>query len=84
MASAPWSEGERDLLRDLANRRDWIGDAMRMFPERTAAALRCMMQKVRADEGMGDTRFFENAWMADAINGSAKLLERLKETGLRP
>lgn len=84
MASRPWSDADRDYLKGLAGRRDWIGEAMSRFTDRSEAAVRCMMQKVRADLGTTEQRFVESAWMADAYNASAMLLHRLKETGLRP
>jgi hypothetical protein len=57
---------------------------MARFPDRSEAAVRCMMQKVREDMGVTESRFMENAWMADAHNGTAMLLDRLMQTGLRP
>ena len=84
MASRPWTDADREFLKGLADRRDWIDDAMRRFTDRSEAAVRCMMQKVRADLGATEQRFVESAWMADAHNASAMLLHRLMETGLRP
>jgi hypothetical protein len=85
MASRPpWTEGDKAFLETLADRRDWIAIALKRFPHRTEAAIRCMMQKVRGELGLCDGRFFENAWMADAAMGSARLLAALHETGQRP
>lgn len=84
MASRPWDDEDREFLEELADRRDWIGIAMKRFTDRSEAGVRCMMQKVRAELGMGDKRTVDAPWMADAINGTRRLYERLVETGLRP
>lgn len=84
MASPPWTDADRAFLKRLSVRRDWIEEAMNRFPDRSEAAVRCMMQKVREDMGVTESRFMENAWMADAHNGTAMLLDRLMQTGLRP
>ena len=84
MASAPWTDGDRAFLETLAPRRDWIDTALKRFPNRTEAAIRCMMHKVRAELGTTDTRLIENAWMANAVNGSAQLLDAIRRAGVRP
>jgi hypothetical protein len=84
MASRPWADEDRAFLETLAGRRDWIGIAMERFTDRTEAAVRCMMQKVREEQGSTERRFMESAWMADAVNGTRMLGERLNSLGLRP
>lgn len=84
MASVSWSAEDRAYLETLIDRRDWIGDAVQRFPNRSEAAVRCMMQKIRAEAGYNDKRFVDMAWMSDAVNGSRRLLERLNACGLRP
>lgn len=83
MASSPWTHEDRAFLETLADRRDWIAEALRRFPHRTEPAIRCMMQKVRAELGTAE-QDQPNAWMADAVNGSRRLLEALCQAGLRP
>lgn len=84
MASAPWTDEEREFLEGLADRRDWICEAVVRFPDRSEPAIRCMMQRIRCDRGMGDTRFVDGPWMIDAMNGTKRLFEALQRTGLRP
>lgn len=74
-----WSQADRDCLKALANRRDWIDSAVERLPNRTVAALRCMMQKVREEMGLTQPRFAERASGADG-----RLLEALQLTGERP
>jgi hypothetical protein len=71
------------FLETLADRRDWLTDAMRRLPDRSEAAVRCMMQKVRTDLGVNEPDS-PTAWMADAKRASRELERRLIETGLRP
>lgn len=84
MASRPWTDSDVAFLKTLADRRDWITKAVAKFPDRTEAAVRCMMQKVRQDIGSTDSRFCDNAWMASAAHASKQLLIALETTGLRP
>lgn len=84
MASLPWSAEEMAALEAFAERRDWIAEATQLLPHRTRAGLRCMMQKIRADLGMSDGRAVDFCWMADAVEGSKRLLDALDRTGLRP
>jgi hypothetical protein len=83
MASRPWTDADRAFLKRLSVRRDWIEDAMNRFPDRSEAAVRCMMQKVRTDLGVNEPDS-PTAWMADAKRASRELERRLIETGLRP
>lgn len=83
MASQPWSEEDIAFLETLATRRYWIKLALERLPHRTEPAIRCMMQKIRADLGIGGTQFL-NAWMIDAMDGTRQLLAALNRTGLRP
>jgi hypothetical protein len=74
MASKSWRKDDREYLKSVADRRDWIAEAVARFPDRSEAAIRCMMQKVRIELGSTERRFYENAWMADAVNGTRALL----------
>lgn len=74
-----WSERDRKVLEEYAERRDWLRDAQQRFPNRTVPALQCMMQKVRAELGLTQPRHVESA------TGSGDyLLAALEATGLRP
>jgi hypothetical protein len=84
MASRPWADEDRAFLEMLADRRDWIEVAMDRFTDRSPAAVRCMMQKVRTDLGMTDQRTVDGCWIADAINASGRLLAALQSSELRP
>jgi hypothetical protein len=84
MASRPWADEDRAFLETLADRRDWIEVAMDRFTDRSPAAVRCMMQKVRTDLGMTDQRTVDGCWIADAINASGRLLAALQSSELRP
>jgi hypothetical protein len=84
MASRPWDDSDVAFLKTLAERRDWFDEAKPRFGDRTDAAVRCMMQKVRQELGLAEGRFMENAWMADAANGTRRLFDALMLTGLRP
>lgn len=84
MASRAWTAEDRKFLERLSDRRDWIVEAVKRFPDRSEAAIRCMMQKVRCEQGATEQRFFENAWMVDAVNGSRALLAAIERVGVRP
>jgi hypothetical protein len=73
-SNVAWREDDREFLKSVADRRDWIASAVKRFPHRSEAAIRCMMQKVRIELGTTEGRFMENAWMADAVNGTRALL----------
>jgi hypothetical protein len=83
VASRPWKDADRAFLETLADRRDWIEVALKRFPTRTEAAIRCMMQKVRIERGMNE-RDQPNAWMADVRAASQMLLEAQIATGQMP
>ena len=84
MASRAWRQDDREFLKRIADRRDWITEAVARFPDRSEAAIRCMMQKVRIELGTTEGRFLENAWMADGVNGSRELLRAQLAVGAFP
>lgn len=84
MASRAWSPDEIAILEQHIDRRDWFDTVAAVIGYRSPASLRWMMQKIRADMGVSDTRFVESAWMADAHNGSKRLLAAIQLAGLRP
>jgi hypothetical protein len=84
MASRAWSEQELEALSQNRDRRDWFIAVSGKFVDRSPAALRSMMQKIRADAGMSDQRCVDSAWMADAINGTRRLLVAIEQAGVYP
>jgi hypothetical protein len=84
MASRSWHTEDREFLKSVSDRRDWSAEAVARFPDRSEAAIRCMMQKVRIELGTVEGRFMENAWMADAVNGSRALLTAQLMMGVFP
>jgi hypothetical protein len=84
MANRAWLKEDRAFLDSVADRRDWIAEAVARFPHRSEAAIRCMMQKVRLENGSSEQRFVENEWMARAANGSRNLLVAQLMSGAFP
>lgn len=84
MASRAWREEDREFLRRVADRRDWIAAAVKRFPDRSEAAIRCMMQKVRIELGTNNEQGPGNAWLSDAARGSRELLRAQLATGAFP
>jgi hypothetical protein len=84
VASTPWRTEDREFLKGVAGRRDWITVAIERFPDRSEAAIRCMMQKVRIDLGLSGEHGPGNAWITDARNGSRDLLRAQLSTGAFP
>jgi hypothetical protein len=74
-----WSPRDRAYLETLAERRDWIEEAQAKFPNRTVAAIRCMMQKVRAELGLTQPRYVDGA-----TQRQDRLMDALTVSGQRP
>jgi hypothetical protein len=76
-----WTEDEIAVLEGFADSRDWIDSALAKLPGRTKAAARSMMQKVRLSLGISRS---DTPWMADAVRGSAQLMDAIRRAGVHP
>jgi hypothetical protein len=76
-----WSPAELAVLQSHIDERDWLPKVMPKLRDRGEQAVRCRMAKLRAAEGMSDSR---GSWMRDAARGSAALLVAIANAGVRP
>jgi post-segregation antitoxin (ccd killing protein) len=79
-AQGYWAARDREFLKTLAHRRDWLPDAQAEFPHRTVPALQCMMQKVRAELGMSDQRTVDRVMVPD----SGRMVAAIQLAGVHP